>query len=149
MSSDEAEACHECGTKFPVYTEPNSLPSQDQNQLKFSAPLSTAIKWRYLLGACSFVILICLATNPQSILAAPFFPIGLIACLPNGEEKAIAGWMRGAWIIGWVVYALLFIAMFQVKKRGVFFLIFIIFCILLLLNISGCQRITEAASGIH
>jgi hypothetical protein len=149
MNSDEAEACHECGTKFPVWKEPDPLPPQDQNEPKFSDPLSASIKLRFLLGAWGFVILICLATNPQSILAAPFFPIGLIACLPNGEEKAIAGWMRGAWIIGWVVYALLFIAMFQIKKRGVFFLVFIIFCILLLLNISGCQRIAEAASGIH
>jgi hypothetical protein len=83
MSSDEAEACHECGTRFPVYKEPNSLPPQDQNELKFSAPLSTAIKWRYLLGACGFVIL----NAPQNQLPfarwSPSFPPFLpVVCRP-------------------------------------------------------------------
>jgi hypothetical protein len=149
MNSDEAEVCHECGTKFSVWKEPDQLPFQDRNEPKFSDPLSASVKLRFFLGAWGFVILVCLVTNPQSILAAPFFPVGLIACLPNGEDKAIAGWMNGAWIIGWVIYALLSVTMFQVKKRGLFFLIFGIFCILLLLNISGCNRVMNAASQIH
>jgi hypothetical protein len=149
MNSDEAEVCYECGTKFPVWKKPDPLPLQEQNEPKFIDPLPASTKWRYILGAWAFVILVCLITNPQSLLAAPFFPIGLIACLPNGEDKAIAAWMKGAWIIGWVVYALLSVIMFQVKKRGFFFPVFGIFCILLSLNISGCNRVMNAASQIH
>ena len=149
MNGDEAEVCHECGTAFPVRKKPNQLSSQNQNEPKLSDSLSTAKKWYFFAGAWGFVILVCLITNPQSILAAPFFPLGLIACLPNGEDKAIAGWMKGTWITGWVVYAVLSVAMFQVKRRGLFFVIFVIFCILLLLNISGCNRVMTAASEIH
>jgi len=119
------------------------------DDLKFDYPMSARDKWRLWLGAWGLVAVATLVINPSSILATPFFPIGLLVWLPNGESKAIIGWMIGAWVIGWIFYGLLSVIMFKAKKSGVFFILFAIFFALLILNVVGCQRVMHAASGIH
>ena len=111
--------------------------------------MPTPHKWRFWLGAWCLVAIATLVTNPGYILTVPFFPIGLLVWLPHGEERAIEGWMVGAWIVGWIFYILLSVVLFRAKKTGVFFIIYAIFCVLLALNVIGCQRVIQAASGIH
>jgi len=143
-NDDSAERCRRCGTKIEALEK-----SESQGDLKFDEPMPTSDKWRLWLGAWGLVAAATLVINPSSILVAPFFPIGLLVWLPHGEEKAIAGWMIGAWVIGWIFYGLLTTIMFKAKKSGVFFILFVIFFTLLILNIAGCQRLMQTASGIH
>ncbi len=149
MNNDEAENCQKCGTKFALWEGARPLPVSNEERPKFSDPISTTTKWRFWLGAWGFVILASVMASPASILAAPFFPIGLLFWLPNGEDKAIKGGMMEGWVFGWMFYLLLSLVMFQIMKRGVFFIIFAIFCILLALNIGGCQRILKDVSHIQ
>jgi len=135
-NQDALPACQECGIKIETRN------SEDK-------PFSTTEKIYYWLGAWGGVILFVLVINPASILAAPFFPIGLLALLPNGAEKAIMAWMVGGWMIGWVFYILLSVVMFQAKKANIFIIFYVIFCIFLALNVVGCQRTMTAVSGIH
>jgi hypothetical protein len=138
-NDDDAECCKECGAKLL----PRSANSNDS--------ISTSTKWCFWLGAWGIVILASIAVTgtPRCILATPMFPIGLLFWLPNGENKAIEGWMTGAWVIGWLFYFLLSVVMFRIKKSGIFFIIYFIFCILLVFNVVGCQRVIQVASGIH
>jgi hypothetical protein len=148
-NNDEAEVCSECETKFPVRNEPERLPPANQENPKFNDPISVSTKWLLWFVAWGFVAVVNILISPASILGALFFPIGLLVWLPNGEEKAIKGAMMNAWIFGWFFYILLSAVMLQIKKRGIFFIIYIIFCVLLMLNIVGCQRVMQAASEIH
>jgi hypothetical protein len=140
-NGDDAENCRECGAKL-------SPPSSYTN---FSDPISISAKWVFWLAAWGIVIVASVAVTgtPRCILATPMFPIGLLFWLPNGENKAIEGWMTGAWAIGWLFYLLLAVVIFRIKKSGIFFIIYLIFCILLVFNVVGCQRVIQAASGIH
>lgn len=144
-NDDNAERCRKCWTKIEPLgkSEPQDAPTQ------FNDPMSYSDKWRYWLGTWFLVILANLVINPSSILTAPFFPIGLLVWLPKGEEKAVTGWMTGAWMTGWILYLSLSVIMFKTKKSGVFFILFAIFFALLVLNVVGCQRVMSAASEIH
>ena len=97
-NNDEAGHCQSCGTKFEV-------GEANQDSPKFDDPMPMPDKWRFWLGAWGLVVVATLVTNPASILAVPFFPIGLLDWLPHGDERAIEGWMVGAWVIGWIFYA--------------------------------------------
>lgn len=138
-NKDDAEQCEGCGTKFEM----------EQSSPKFGDPMPRAHKWQLWLGAWCLVAIATLVMHPAHIVAVPFFPLGLLDWLPHGEQTAIEGWMIGAWSIGWMLYAFLSVAMFAAKRTGVFFIIYVIFCVLLLLNVVGCQRVMEAASQIH
>jgi ribosomal protein L40E len=143
-NDDNAERCRQCGTKIEALKQ-----TESQRDLKFNDPMTSSDKWRLWLGAWFLVVLAALIINPSSILATPFFPIGLLVWLPKGEETAIAGWMMGAWVIGWIFYLLFSVIMFKTKKAGPFFIMFSMFCILLILNVVGCQRVMQTASEIH
>jgi hypothetical protein len=135
-NQDEITCCQECGKK----TETGNFEDKS---------ISISVKRSFWFGAWGMVILATLATNPASIVTAPLFPVGLFALFPNGDNKAIVAWGTGGFVIGWVFYTLLSIVMFITKKRGIFFLLYIIFCILLALNIAGCQRILKGVSNIQ
>jgi hypothetical protein len=135
----EAEQCEGCGTKF----------EGERGSPKFGDPMPMPHKWQFWLGAWCLVAIATLVIHPAYILAVPFFPVGLLDWLPHGEEKAIEGWMIGAWVVGWMIYVFLSMAMFAAKRTGIFFIIYVIFCVLLVLNVVGCQRVMQAASGIH
>lgn len=148
-NDDEAECCRECGTKFVVWKGLEPLSSSQQDDAKFNCPIPTSTKLRFWFGAWGFVILASLAVNPSYLLAAPCFPVGLFALFPNGIENVFWGWGTGAFVLGWVLYAVLSAIMFKAKKKSVFLIIYIIFCILLLLNVGGCQRVLEDVSHIE
>lgn len=107
------------------------------------------MKLGYWLAAWGATILIAFLINPQSIRTAIFFPIGLLALLPNGEHMAIFAGIVGGWIVGWIFYIVLSVVLFCAKKSNHFFLIYIIFCILLALNVAGCQEVSQAVSKIE
>src|ERR1700679_167648 len=91
--------------KFPAGNEKmKPLSPQEENESKSDNQNSPYIKFCFLLAAWGFVLIRCLLWNPTSILDTPFFPIGLVAWLPNGEEKAIFVWFLGGWIVGWAIY---------------------------------------------
>jgi len=56
--------------------------------------LSTRERWHFWFGAWAVVALVSMLPHPSQILFAPFFPVGLLALLPHGEDKAIEGWMQ-------------------------------------------------------
>jgi len=87
--------------------------------------------------------------HPASLLSAPLFPVGLLIWLPNGEDKAVTGLMIGAWMIGWLFYLILTIFVFAAKRMSVFIIVYVIFCLSLILNIVGCEKTMEAVSQIH
>jgi hypothetical protein len=148
-SKDNAKICEDCGTNFPASSEAAPVVNPGQHEMKRGSQLPLSVKWCLFLAAWGFVLVKCLVWNPQSILVTPFFPIGLVAWLPNGEEKAIFVWFVGGWIVGWALYAFLAFLIFKVKNLGLFVFIYALLLLLLVLNIAGCKRVVEAASGIH
>ncbi len=137
-NNDEAAQCAGCGMKLEAERSP-----------KFGDPMPRAHKWQLWLGAWSLAAVAMLVIHPAYLLAVPFFPVGLLDWLPHGEEKTIKGWMIGAWAVGWMLYVFLSAAMFTSKRTGIFFIIYVIFCVLLALNVIGCQHVMQSASGIH
>ncbi len=113
-------------------------------------PVSGANRWWFVLSAWVAVVLLTFLLNPSSVLAAPFFPIGLLALLPRGEEKAITGvMMLYPVFLGWGFYFGFQVIMMGTRSDKVFFVLYAVLCVLLLLNVGGCQRVVEAASQIQ
>jgi hypothetical protein len=51
------------------------------------------------------VVVAMVSRGRPAIFSAPSFPIGLIALLPQGEQKAIMAWMLGyPALMGWTFY---------------------------------------------
>ena len=112
--------------------------------------ISSRDKRQLWLGAWAVVAFVGMVPHPSQLLMAPFFPIGLLALLPGGDEKTITAWMQGfPCVLGWVVYALFSAMLFRIRKRDAFFLFYALFCIILALNMVGCKKAFEAAAGIH
>lgn len=109
------------------------------------------LKWGLYFGAWGAVILLTLVTNPAYLLGAASFPVGLIAMLPRGEERAIEVSMLGPAFVGfgWIVYSALSFVISLTKKMSVFSIAYALLCLLLLLNMAGCHKVLEAAAGIH
>jgi hypothetical protein len=147
-NDDEAENCRECGAELGIpgkatVTQDQNIPKSDDEFFSKRAKLS------FWFAAWGGVVLIVLAINPAYIRAAPVFPVGLFAFISNGTQNAFWAWASGAFIIGWALYAVLSAIMFKAKSKHVFIATYLIFCILLLLNIGGCQRVLEDASHIQ
>jgi len=146
-SPDQALNCCECGEAFRKETAPDSRlsPKEWLNQ-----PVSATVKGYFVCGAWGMVILATLALKPAYLLTAPAFPLGLLALFPNGESKAVIGWITGIPLfIGWGIYGLLFWTISRTSKKGTFFLIYLILCAILALNIAGCKRSLDAAARIQ
>jgi hypothetical protein len=113
-----------------------------------SQPISTPDKWLFLLSAWGAAALLSLVINPSSLLAAPFFPIGLVAVWPNGVDKAITPSMTQL-LLGWGLYLALHSIILRARKADTFYVFYVALCLLLLLNVGGCQRVLDSAAGIH
>ena len=102
------------------------------------------------MGAWVAVALLSMIPEPSQIVLAPFFPVGLLALLPRGEEKAITAYMLVTpCLLGWAFYAAITWAIFSVPGKKSFFAVYCLFCLVLALNVVGCKRTLEAAAGIH
>ena len=143
---DEALECSECETSL---TQRGEFQSGQDFAQWFNQPASTRLKCYLWYGAWAGVILVTLAIKPAYLLTAPCFPAGLLALLPSGDSSAIvAGMMVVPMVVGWALYALLSVVMHRTRKRGLF-LLDVVFCMLVALNLVGCQRASEAASQIQ
>jgi hypothetical protein len=155
-NDDGVKYCLGCGTRISaldafIYAKFLALKAfiQKDEAPKGEDKASESERWRLWLIAWGGVLLVTLVTGPAYVLAAPLFPIGLFVFLRGGEGKAIEGLMGGAWGIGWLLYAALSVVMFVVRKKEVFSVVYVIFCVLLILNLVGCQRLLLAANGLH
>jgi hypothetical protein len=112
--------------------------------------LSSRSRWGLWFAAWGVIALWTLTVNPSHLLLAPFFPIGLLGVWPNNEGAAIGGWMLQLPIVlGWVFYLTFSVIMIKARKAKTFVILFIVFCILLVLNVGGCERTMEAVSHIE
>jgi hypothetical protein len=112
--------------------------------------ISTSKKCWFWFAAWGVVVLLTAAANPAYLPGAPFFPIGLLALLPNGGEKAITGWMlQFPVLLGWLFYIAFSAVMLRIRRPKTFFGVYVVFCIVLALNLVGCHRTIETASQIH
>jgi hypothetical protein len=149
-NGDDATMCCKCGKEFSIAKKLELRTPPEQNSSESDGEsISGPAKLGYWFAAWGCVILIVLVAMPAYLLAAPFFPVGLFALIPQGDEGGIEAMMTGGFIIGWAIYMLLSVIMFKTKNRGLFFFIYVMFCALLLLNLAGCYRTTEAASHIQ
>ena len=145
-NEDNAERCRECGkNKFEPLNSLAPVNNQTESDEGISPRYRSILWW----GGWGAVTVFFAVTNPPSLAAFYAFPLGLMAWLPGGTANAIMAFMFGGWMIGWSIYLLIAVALSNIKKRGLFFLIYGVFCVLLILNVVGCQRVMEAASGIH
>ena len=71
------------------------------------------------------------------------FPLGLFGLLPSRAVGYVIfpGAAGAAVVIGWMVYATFAMAVDRAKSTGRFFIIYFLFCLLLLLNLVGCKTI--------
>jgi len=133
-NDDEAGNCRGCGAELRILKDES---------------FSRRTKLLLWIAAWGGVIFAVLAINPAYIRAAFLFPIGLFAFLANGTQNAFWAWVAGGFIIGWMLYAVLSAMMFGAKNKQFFIVIYVIFCILLALNVGGCVKVLEDASHIQ
>lgn len=147
-SGDDALQCQECGTAFDSKDDACQLAGPWEI-LQRQTP--KRLKWTLCLAAWGVVLIATLVANPVYVLTAPLFPLGLIAVLPHGEEKAIFAFMMGlpAIAIGWAIYATLGMGIASTKRNWAFIVLFTVLCMTLALNVAGCQRTLHAVEEIH
>jgi hypothetical protein len=109
--------------------------------------VSTGDRWRLWFLIWAVAVVAMASRGRPAIFSAPLFPLGLIAFLPDGEQKAITAWMLGyPALLGWGFYIFFSILLFRVRKNWLFFLLYGLFCIVLLLNVAGCKRVLDAGT---
>ncbi len=103
-----------------------------------------------MFSAWGGVVLLTLLLNPLSLFTAPFFPIGLLALFPHGEDRAITAWqMQFPVLLGWGFYLAIQAILMRMRRETLFFVCYAFLCVLLVLNVAGCQRVLAAAAQIH
>ena len=144
---DDTALCSECGTAYHFEKQPTQAaplkPSQEDVSLR--------AKWGLYCIAWLAVVLAILAINPAYFFAAHYFPIGLVAMLPKGDQKAVMALSMGPIYvgIGWMFYAGLSLILSRTKRKSAFSLVYIFFCILLALNVAGCNKMLKALAKIE
>lgn len=147
-NADEVENCLGCAAQLRILE--NATLAEGQDVPKPKSELFPRRKKIFLwIAAWVCVFLTLLAINPAYTRAAFLFPIGLFAFFAMGTQNAFLAWSTGGFIIGWVLYALLSVIMFGTKNKKVFAVIYVIFCILLALNVGGCVKILEDTAHIQ
>lgn len=112
--------------------------------------LSNWIKCGLYLAAWGAVVLISALKKPTALPLAVAFPFGIVGLLPSDNAIMIimlAG--PGVIICGWTIYFALTIGIFVTRRNALSYAIYILFCILLVLNLVGCDRLIEIASHIE
>jgi hypothetical protein len=80
---------------------------------------------------------------PVSLYNPVLFPIGLVPMVGASEEQ-----VRHSWVlkVGWLLYAGLMAGACISRRKRTYFIIYAIFCLLLIVNIIGCRAM---AGAIH
>ena len=149
-NASDVASCAECGTSLvpEVRKQPEGAEAL---KILLLRPLPRPVRIMMLLAPWVLVVLGTLAKNPQQLLTAPFFPAGLIAVLKDGPKLAVGAWMitGGTFgLVGWLVYIFL-MAGAATRKPPMSVIFYILFLILLVLNVRGCERLLEAVKGIE
>lgn len=139
FANDDFEVCHQCGITFEKWKD-------SKLEAKSFSFLAKGCCW---LAAWILVILAVLKIDPNYLRTALFFPIGFFALLPNSDNAVAIAFTTLGWSIGWVLYFALSVAMFLTKKKSVFIIIFTIFCVLLAINVVGCQHVLKNDAPIQ
>jgi hypothetical protein len=101
-----------------------------------------------LVGAALYACIIYANPGPFIILTMVFpasilmFPLGLIAFVTHTYDSSVDSGL--SILTAWTPYLLVFLSGTFIKSRVVFILIYLIFIILLLMNIEGCARVLPA-----
>jgi len=149
-NADDADYCYECGTAF--HPERETRRSEKAGTLfRFvGRPISPWVKWGLYFAAWGAVVLAAINRNNAHLLAILAFPTGLLSIMPfNIAAMAVLliGWV--VVFVGWTIYIVLTIAIGRTKRVSVFSLLYVLFCILLAVNVAGCKKLLETAAGIH
>jgi len=80
------------------------------------------------------IALIASCQNLEVVVFFPFFPMGLAKQFNIEPSNLVLG-------IGWLIYTILGIAIFSVRKKKTFLIIYLTFVVLLIFNVAGCRSI--------
>jgi hypothetical protein len=123
-NEDAEHFCRECGTALR-----DLPPRPSAMDLDILVPLRWRIKRVSI--ACILTLIAMMVPNPSIIVFAMFFPAPLGLILRTENMFPI--------IVGWLIYAVLVLGSLFAKNKKIHRRFFLIFCILLLINIAGCH----------
>jgi len=117
----------------------------DGRRMIMNSSLAETTKGRAKIVSITWLIAL-LACNPRYILVLFAFPIGLMEHIkPFLEENQEVLYLS----LGWILYIILSGVLVAIKKEAAFWMIYIIFVVLLILNVQGCHQVQEGLSQIH
>ncbi len=98
--------------------------------------ISFSRRWKLCLLAWVAAFITLAASNPELVFYVWFFPMGLLEILgtkPAGQKTKVLMWLV------WLIYLALTLAALRCGKRFLFFVLYGVICLLLILNVVGCQ----------
>ncbi len=142
-AANEAWLCP-CGYEFDQTepTTPDLPPSPPEPQVR-------ATSSRVLLYLVTWLVaLLTLSRDIRLVTLLWVFPIGLCApfSLPQGQHEAQATvylWILGGWAL-YLVHAVLF---FRTTRIPWLTILYVLLCLLLITNVSGCQHMLHGRAG--
>lgn len=94
---------------------------------------------------CAFFLLAWVVTAvlmfPVTLYDSTLFPSGLWPMIGAGEEEVRHSWILKA---GWLLYAGLLVGACVSRRKRTYFVIYAVFCVLLIVNIVGCRAMAGA-----
>lgn len=163
-NESEAARCANCGSALTPKAPPRvySLSEDPDLQAGPDSDVPRSIKWVLYLVPWGVVIYLALLAHLGSapderartwdIAGAPFLPLGFLGLLPAEIGFLLCVSVIGAIVAicgGWVLYAALTAQIIRARRISTFVLFYALLCILLALNLFGCSRLAETASGLH
>jgi hypothetical protein len=119
--------------------EQGGQPRVEPKQVKDSVAIITFLA----MFGCA---ILCVSTDPKSLIFVPMFPLGLFIFLAAGGSFLLVGISL---VVSYAIYVVLFLAMLRAKKWTAFGAICFILAIVLLLNVSGCKQTIQGLSNIN
>jgi hypothetical protein len=119
-------------------------------QVPMKSAVSHWIKGGLYFATWGAVVLITCLKNPDFLWSASWFPLGLLGLIPN-DNAIIVAMLGGPFlnICGWMIYFALTIGIFATKRNLLSWAIFVFFCVLIALNLVGCDRLIKIGSEIE
>ena len=141
--------CQYCGCENPDETESCSACGKTHSNEYSEASIPAAARWLLWLFAWGGVILVTILNDPQNLRLFLGFPVGFFGLFP-AEQSILFTMVGGLFLVmgGWIVYIMLSVRILR-SKSAAFWIYYVIFCILLALNVGGCGLLIHTASGIH
>ncbi len=99
-------------------------------------------KWVWF-GTFGFALLLLV----DGLIFFPLFPFGLFTVFGVGVGSRLSVLLMT--VLGWGVYALLTFLAYTARKRFRYFLLYGIFCLVLILNVTGCRQVLSGLSFLN